>query len=337
LISDAGTEILELVNRLNIPLATSADGKGIIPENHPLCLGCAGGYGRSGANVFIKEADLILYIGCKICDQLSLDWTLPASGVKVIQIDINPAELGRNYPNAASILGDAKVSVAALLAETTRKHPNEAWAEQIISGMKKWHEKIDIPCASEAVPIYGERLCRELQNVLPENAILVSDTGWSACWPAILIEITKQTQRFIRPAGGSLGWGYPASMGAKCACPDRPVICFAGDGALYYHLSELETQVRHNIASVTVLNNNQGLGQSRRGIVDLYADKPGRKEDLFAFSNINISNLAKEIGLFTLRVEKPAEIAPAISKALASGKPALVEVITDITRDPQSY
>jgi acetolactate synthase-1/2/3 large subunit len=336
-ISDAGAEILELVNRLNIPLATSADGKGIIPENHPLCLGCIGGYGRVGANALVKEADLILYIGCKICDQISLDWTLPAPGVKIIQIDLNPAELGRNYPNAASVLGDAKVSVAALLTEATRKHSNAAWSERIIGGMKKWHEKIDVPCASESTPIYGERLCRELQNVLPDNAILVSDTGWSSCWPSILIELTKQTQRFIRAAGGSLGWAFPASLGAKCACPDRPVICFAGDGALWYHFSELETQVRHNISSVTVLNNNYGYGQSRRGIVDLYADKPGHKEDLFAFTKVDFSRIAKEIGLFALRVEKPAEIGPAVSKALASGKPALVEVITDITRDPQVY
>jgi acetolactate synthase-1/2/3 large subunit len=336
-ISDAGSEIQQLVDRLNIPLATSVDGKGIIPENHPLCLGCIGGYGRSGANLFVKEADLILYVGCKTCDQLTLDWTMPGPRVKVIQIDINPAELGRNYPNAASLLGDAKVSVTALLAEATRRHSNGAWAEQIIAGMKKWHEKIDVECASDATPIHGERLCRELQNVLPDNAVFVCDTGWSACWPAILLELSKKTQRFIRAAGGSLGWAFPASLGAKCATPDRPVVCFAGDGALYYHLSELETQVRHNIASVTILNNNQGLGQSRRGIVGLYADNPGSKEDLFAFSNIDISNLAKEIGLFTLRVDKPAEIGPAVAKALASGKPALVEVITDITRDPQVY
>lgn len=335
--SDAGAEVLQLVERLGIPLGTSVDGKGIIPENHPLCIGCVGGYGRLGANEVMKEADLVLFIGCKVCDQVSLDWKLPAPGTKVIQIDINPAELGRNYPNAASLLGDAKVAVAAMVAELSQKHQNQGWGEKTTAAMKAWREKIAVPSASDAVPIYGERLCRDLQNVMPDNAILVADTGWSACWVASMVEITRPTQRFIRAAGGSLGWAFPASLGAKCACPDRPVICFAGDGAFWFHFSELETQVRHNIPSVTVLNNNHGLGQSRRGIVDLYADGAEGADDLFAFKPTNFCNHAKEMGAYAERVEKAADIAPAIQRALASGKPALVEVITDISRDPQIY
>ena len=337
IMSDAGTEIQQLVERLGIPLGSSVDGKGIIPDTHPLCIGCVGGYGRKVANALLAKADLVLYIGCKICDQVSQDWKLPAPGIDVIQIDINPAELGRNYPNAASLLGDAKACVDALLQEMTEKHSNGEWGVKATAMLKKWREDLNEPSASNATPIQTERLCRELQNVLPDNAILVGDTGFSAVWSASIVELTNPGQRYIRAAGGSLGWAFPASLGAKCGCPERPVVCFTGDGAFWYHLAEMETAMRHKIASVTIVNNNSGLGQSRRGIMEVYANQPGRAEDLFKFTAMNFSKYAEELGAFSLRVEKPVDIGPAIVKALASGKPALVEVMTDITSDPQNY
>ena len=337
LMSDAGAETLQLVERLGIPLGTSVDGKGIIPDTHPLCIGCVGGYGRKVANKLLAEADLVLYIGCKVCDQVSLDWKLPAPGVDVVQIDINPAELGRNYPNAASLLGDAKACVAALLREMPDRHGNVKWGAKATVALKKWRETLSAESASDAVPIRAERLCREVQDALPDNAILVGDTGFSAIWSAAIVELTKHGQRYLRPSGGSLGWGFPASLGAKCGCPDRPVVCFSGDGAFWYHFAELETALRHNIATVTVVNNNSGLGQSRRGIMDVYADQPGRAEDLFQFLPVNFSKFAAELGAFAVRAEKPAGIGSAIAKALASEKPAVVEVMTDIACDPQNY
>lgn len=335
--SDAGAEVLQLVERLGIPLGVSVDGKSIIPDTHPLCIGCVGGYGRKVANALLAEADLVLYIGCKVCDQVSLDWKLPEPGTPVIQIDINPAELGRNYPNAASLLGDAKASVAALLREMPDRHANGDWGAKATAALEKWRGELAVHGVSDVVPIRTERLCREVQNALPDNAILVGDTGFSAIWSAGIIELARPGQRYIRAAGGSLGWGFPASLGVKCGCPDRPVVCFSGDGAFWYHFAELETALRHNIATVTVVNNNSGLGQSRRGIMDVYTNQPGRAEDLFQFSAMNFSKFAADLGAFSLRVEKPADIGPAISKALASGRPALVEVLTDIACDPQNY
>ena len=337
LMSDAGAEVLQLVERLGIPLGTSVDGKGIVPESHPLCVGCVGGYGRKAANALLAEADLVVYLGCKVCDQVSLNWTLPDPGTDIIQIDINPAELGRNYPNAASLHGDAKVCVAALLREMPDRHNNGSWGKKTTAVLKKWREDLAGPSASDAVPIYTERLCRELQNALPDNAILVGDTGFSAIWSASIVELTKPDQRYIRAAGGSLGWAFPASLGVKCGYPDRPVVCFSGDGAFWYHFAEMETALRHNISTVTIVNNNSGLGQVRRGILDVYANQSGRAEELFQFSPMNFSKFAAELGAFAIRVEKPADIAPAIAKALACGKPALVEILTDITRDPQNY
>jgi acetolactate synthase-1/2/3 large subunit len=142
LMSDAGAEILQLVERLGIPLGTSVDGKGIIPDTHPLCMGCVGGYGRKVANTLLAEADLVLYIGCKACDQVSQDWKLPAPGTDVIQIDINPAELGRNYPNAASLLGDAKACVAALVREMPNRHGNESWGAKATAALQKWRDPL---------------------------------------------------------------------------------------------------------------------------------------------------------------------------------------------------
>jgi len=176
-----------------------------------------------------------------------------------------------------------------------------------------------------------------VQRALPADGCLVVDTGFSAIWGASLIELTQPRQRFFRPGGGSLGWGFPASLGVKCALPERPVVCFTGDGAFWYHLAELETAVRRNIPTVTVLNNNHGLGQSYRGIKMAYGEAPGRPEDQYAFSSANLANIAREMGALALRVEKAEDIGPALKKALAAERPAVVEVLTDILSDPQDY
>jgi len=138
----------------------------------------------------------------------------------------------------------------------------------------------------------------------------------------------KPTQRFYR-AAGSLGWAFPAAMGAKCAQPDRSVICFSGDGALYYHIAEMETAVRKGIKTVTVVNNNQVLAQSSRGLKALYQDNWEESKLHYSFMPVNLSQVAAEFGAFALRVDNPAQIGPAIKQALAQDKPALVEVLTD--------
>jgi acetolactate synthase-1/2/3 large subunit len=144
-----------------------------------------------------------------------------------------------------------------------------------------------------------------------------------------MVYLTHPEQRYIRCAG-SLGWGFPASLGVKCAAPDRPVICFTGDGGFWYHLSELETARRCGIHTVTVVNNNSALGQCVGSVRRLYADRPGNPDELTTFREANFAAVAEELGCLGIRVEKPGEIRGALQTALAAERPAVVEVVTDV-------
>jgi acetolactate synthase-1/2/3 large subunit len=139
--------------------------------------------------------------------------------------------------------------------------------------------------------------------------------------------MTHPEQSYIR-AAGSLGWGFPASLGAKCGVSDRPVVCFTGDGGLWYHISELETASRYGIKTVTVVNNNHTLNQDAHGLRQQYGDQP-ENDGLVKFQETNFVNIAREMGCMGIRVEKADEIAGALKKALETDRPALVEVITD--------
>jgi len=207
------------------------------------------------------------------------------------------------------------------------------WASRAQEIVAQWRREVEPHQASDAVPIRPERLCRDLTKALPSNAILVADTGFSAIWTGIMVALTHPDQRYLRCAG-SLGWGFPASLGAKCAAPSRPVVCFTGDGGFWYHLSELETARRCGINTVTVVNNNSALGQCVVSVEKLYRGRPGNPDALVRFSNVNFARIAEDLGCLGFRVENPAEIAPALQKALAADRPAVVDVVTDVRCPP---
>jgi len=326
--SGAGPEIVELAEMLSIPTATSLNGKGTILENHPLSLGLVGSYSRWCANRVVSEADLVLFIGSHTGDQVTNYWTVPKPGVPVIQIDIDPSELGRSYPNIVGLMGDAKVTVRRLIECLNPGAKKEKWASHAQKLVKDWQDEQQPLRNSDAVPIRPERLCKELTAALPTNAVLVADTGYSGIWTGTMVYLTHPEQSYIR-AAGSLGWALPASMGAKCAVPDRPVVCFTGDGGLWYHLSELETAVRGGIKTVTVVNNNCCLSQCAGGILAAYGDRPGKSEEIYQFCEVNFARIAQEMGCLGIRVENPEAIAGALKEALAADIPAVVEVVTD--------
>ena len=335
--SSAGPEITKLAEMLSIPVATSLNGKGTILENHPLSLGVVGSYSRWCANRVVAEADLVLFIGSHTGDQVTNGWKVPRPGTPVIQIDINPSELGRSYPNAVSLMGDGKVTAHKLIGSLHYKTGSSEWVQWVQSIVKEWRDEVEPLRNSDAVPIRPERICKELTEVLPPNAILVSDTGFAGIWTGTMVYLTHPGQSYLRCAG-SLGWGFPASLGAKCAAPDRPVISFIGDGGFWYHLSELETALRCGIKTVTVVNNNSCLRQCVEGIDRAYGDRPGKREEMSKFLDVNFAKIAQEIGCFGVRVERPEEISKALKQALESDLPALVDVVTDVTiKAPRSW
>ncbi len=333
--SSAGPEIVELAEMLSIPIATSLNGKEIILEHHPLNVGVVGSYSRWCANRVVSEADLVLFIGSHTGDQVTNDWTVPRPGTPVIQIDIDPSELGRSYPNTVALIGDAKATVRRMKEFLKNKTTHKSWAERTQQLVKEWRDEVEPLRHSGATPIRVERLCKEITQALPPDAILVSDTGYAGIWTGTMVYLTHPGQSYIR-AAGSLGWGFPASLGAKCGAPNRPVICFTGDGGFWYHLGELETASRCNIKTVTVVNNNQCLRQCLEGIHRAYGDRPGNKDEMCKFQDVNFARIAQEMGCLGIRVEHPEEISEALRKALVSDLPAVVDVVTDVTCEAPS-
>lgn len=328
--SSAEAAIVKLAEILLIPIATSLNGKGVIPDNHPLGVGVAGAYCRECANEVLAKADLVFFVGSRTGDILTKDWTLPDKKVSVIQVDIDAAELGRNYPNTFGLMGDARKTIEKMIEEADPRQQKAEWSKEVLRIVNGWRHQVKDLCNSDAVPIRPERLCRELSNALPPNAILVTDTGNSSIWTGGWTDLIYPTQHYLR-AAGSLGWAFPASLGAKCAAPDRPVVCFTGDGGFWYHLSEMETAVRCGIHTVTIINNNHCFGQCSRGVNNAYGGRPGRREDLYKFNEMNFSELAQTMGCKGIRVERPEDILSSIKLALAADEPVVVEVLTDET------
>ncbi|MBS1211910.1 MAG: acetolactate synthase large subunit [Proteobacteria bacterium] len=329
--SEARQEVVELAEKLQIPVITSLNAKSTIVDTHPLAVGVSGSYSRDCANRTLLEADLVFFIASHTGGQVTHSWRFPPVGTTVIQLDIDPAELGRNYPNAASILGDAKVSLRRLIDAVQPNSPAaaKAWTGRVQQIVAEWRAEHEPLRASDAVPIRPERICRAISEVLPPDGVVVSDTGHSGIWTGSMIDFTHPEQRYFRCAG-SLGWGFPASLGVKCALPDKPVVCFNGDGGFYYHIGELESAKRYNINVVVVVNNTSALNQEINLTHAAYGGKTrGRGEELWRFPPMNFAKVAESFGCVGIRVEKPGELNDTLKSAFAMNKPVVVDVVTD--------
>jgi acetolactate synthase-1/2/3 large subunit len=330
--SGAQAEAVALAEALQIPVATSLNGKDTIPATHPLSVGVAGSYSRESANRIVGRADLVCFIGTEAGGMTTHFWAVPPIGTPAIQIDINPEALGRNYPLVAAVNGDAKVTLARMLdaADRTGAGRRDAWIAETRRICAEWREKYASLMASDAVPIRPERLCADLTRHVPKDAIVVVDTGHAGMWMGGLFDLTSPRQSYIRSAG-HLGWAFPAGLGAKCACPDRPVVTFTGDAGFWYHIGEIETAVRWQINAVTVVNNNGGGNQSKRGFDRVYggAQTEGGRA-LWTFNKTNFARIAEDMGALGIRVENAAAFPAALARALAAGRPAVIDAVTDI-------
>lgn len=330
--SGAQSELVALARKLDMPVATSLNAKGSIAENDPLSIGLVGTYSRECTNRIVCEADLVFYVGSLTGGQVTNNWTVPQPGTPVIQLDIDPVGLGRNYPNVASLCGDAKAVLGQLIEAADGVAVNagrEAWHARAAELIAEWRASVESDVHSDATPIRPERMAKEISDFLPSDAIVLAGTGHSGLWAGMFVELTSPEQTFLR-AAGSLGWAFPAALGAKCASPDRPVICFTGDGGFYYHMSDLETAVRYGINAVIVVNNNRSLSMER----EIYTDECGldtaEARALWIYEDFNLAKVAESMGCLGIRVEKPSEMQPALEQAVAANRPVVVDVVGDM-------
>ncbi|MGE3536590.1 MAG: thiamine pyrophosphate-binding protein [Candidatus Tectimicrobiota bacterium] len=336
-VSKAGPDILALAEALAAPVATTLGARGIIPTTHRLSVGVAGSYSAPPANRIVHSADLVLFIGCDTGDQVTLNWQIPPLSTPIVQIDADPLDIGRSYPHTTGLVGDPQATVERLVQLIGQPTRDRGFAEEAAQIVAEWRASMAPLVEKNTAPITVERLCAEVTRALPADGVLVADTGYSGIWTGTMVELNGAGQTYLR-AAGSLGWAFPASLGAKCAAGERTVICFTGDGGFYYHLAELESARRCHIPVVVIVNNNSGFGQNLTGVHRIAGNRQDRGEALIRFGPTDFTSVARSFGVRGIRVEQPGEIATALQQAIAADAPVVVDVVTALEpRAPEAW
>ena len=330
--SGACPEFQALCERLAIPVLTTLAGKGVLADTHPQVIGVAGTYSRKCANDVLAEADLIVAIGTRLGAHPTVNYQHPQAGTKLVHIDLDPRIPGRNFPTVAALIGDARAALNALSAAISEKDAKKRapargkWLKSTQVRLVAWKEQFN-KLAGIAM-VEGRINPRHLMSVLdrfigPDDA-LASDTGYSAGFAATMVDLKSAGRNFFR-AYGSLGWGFPGAIGASLARKTGHVVCVTGDGGFCYHLTEIETALRVGARPIIVVLNNSRLGFEYTMQKVFFG---GSTDATQQFRETNYAAIANAYGAHGERVEKPEEILPALRRSAASGKLAIVDVVT---------
>jgi acetolactate synthase-1/2/3 large subunit len=277
------------------------------------------------ANLAVSECDVLLGVGVRFDDRATGDVRHFASKAKIIHIDIDPAEVGKIIRVDVPIFGDAKRSLAAIIkalkARAKRGKPSE-WLRHVEKLQKELSPRMDY----DEVPIKPQRAIKEMMDVLSEDAIVVTEVGQCEMWAAHFFKVRKP-RHFISSGGlGTMGFGFPASIGVKVARPECDVVDIAGDGSFLMNSQELATAVDNEINVVVCILNNRHLGMVKQW-QDLFFEK--RRSAVYLGETPNFVKLAEAYGAWGDKVTRPSEIAPKLREALKCGKPAVLDIVID--------
>jgi len=338
LLSEAWTELKELAECAGIPVATTLMGKGAFPENHPLALGMTGIWGTRAANETTREADAILAIGTGFAEADCSSWdpkyTFAIPPSDLIQIDIDPQEIGKIYPTRLGIIGDAKASLAALV-EHTRKRVTKDWREstrfvELNARKESWRRELVESQKDSGKPIHPARLLAELGRALPPDAIAVTDVGWNKNGAGQQLPASGP-RTFITSGGlATMGFAPAAAIGAKLAAPHRKVVGLVGDGGLMSVSGALTTAVELGIPVLWVLFNNFCFATIRSVGTTYFKNTYGTeftRPDGTPY-NPDFQLMAKAFGIESRLVEEPEQLASVLQETLALDVPCLLEVRT---------
>jgi acetolactate synthase-1/2/3 large subunit len=334
--SDAAPELVKLAELGAIPVATTNMGKGTIDERAPLSLGVFGncmGHGSRSQHLraYASEADLILFVGSRTNSNGTANWTLFPPAARFIHVDIDGFEIGRNY-EALRLAGDAKATLAALLAELREKDfPDRAArlarvTEDTAAARAKSNAILDEIGAGRQGAVRPEHLTRILDGIIGPKDIVCADASYSSNWVSTFLSAKANGARFIEPRGmAGLGWGLPLAMGAKLARPEANVFALVGDGGFAHCWSELEAARRLGIKLVVMVLNNQILGYQKHG-EEWFLHHHSDAADL---GPVDHAAIARACDCFGERVASPEAFAPALERAMKDARPALLDIITD--------
>jgi acetolactate synthase-1/2/3 large subunit len=341
ILSEASAALTALAEHLAIPVATSMMGKGSISEENPLAMGMTGFWGTRLANDTVRLADVVLAVGTKFaeadCSSWMPEYTFAIPPTRLIQIDIDPQEIGKNYPAEISILGDARSVLEDLLAEVSAKAAKRNWQDvprvaQLARDKVAWWKSLQEDPGLDSTPIHPFRILKEVRALLPPDAIVVTDVGWNKNGLAQQFPITQPQTHF--PPGGfaTMGFGPAAVIGVKMGAPDRTVMALIGDGAMASVTGVLVTAREQNTKAVWLVMNNYALG-TIYGLQQhaYHRDIGTRFVDPRTGENVgpNFAEVAKGFGVASRRVERPEELKPALIEALAHDGPFLLDVVMD--------
>ena len=320
--SNACSELIALAEILLAPVATTLMGKGAIPENHPLSIGMVGMHGTVAANHLVQEADVILAVGMRFSDRTTGNIKTFCPNGKIIHIDIDSSEIGKNLRPHIPIVADAKKALKAIynqLMEKIRKKERSEW-------LKKMHEFKGIQ--EEMLKSYGEgmkppALMIEIRKILPNSSIITTEVGQNQMWAALYLKVYKP-RTFISSGGlGTMGFGFPAAIGAKVACPDVPVVDIAGDGSFIMTEQDLAASVAGKIPVVVVILNNSMLGMVAQW-QRLFYDRRYSSVELRGLPDF--VKLAEAYGAQGFRVQSVEEFKKALKAAINSDVTTVIDV-----------
>jgi acetolactate synthase I/II/III large subunit len=341
--SGASQELAALAERISAAVGTTLSGKGSIAEDHPLSVGVTGSMGTTAAAAALAEADVVLLAGAKGSSGATFGWTLPRADQAVVQLDVDPAELGRAFPLRAALLADARAGLRALVAALCAPaadgladaaadvEPGRApWRARIAELTAAWRTERDGERASESVPLAPQRVLAALEAALGPDDVLVCDASLASGWGGAYLEQRSAGRRVLCPRGqAGLGYALPAAIGVATADPGRRTVVLTGDGALGYAAGELPTVAEHGLPVTVVVLNNRSLGWIRwyRRITF------GRGWEDEDFADVAFADAAGAFGLRGRRVTEPGQLEPALRAALTGG-PSLVDVVTEPWQTP---
>jgi acetolactate synthase-1/2/3 large subunit len=340
LTSGAWNELTAFAEGLNIPVATSINGKGSIAETSSVSLGVVGGNGaRAYTNAVVSNADLVIFVGTRTDSTTTDHWHVPQlyGDVTAIQIDVEPWEIGNNYPLVAPVAGDAKLALVDLLAAIDRPKEVAARHRERIDGLvaeaDRYWADVARQAAQETMPIKPQQVVRAMRELLGDDTLIVADPGTPTPYLAAQYELRRAGRTTIIPrAHGGLGYAIPGVVGAAYAAPDRRIIGMTGDGSVGMSVGEMETITRLNLPVVIIQTSNGSFGWIKQ-LQHLYHDDRYFSVD---FNPIDYAAIARGFGFEAKQIIDPADVKRGIRDALADGRPYFLDIVTEsqITETP---
>ncbi len=317
--ADASPELLEFVEKVNAPVCDSLMGKGAFPGTHALYAGMLGMHGTKYANLGVADCDLLITIGSRFSDRVFGNAAKFAQHAKVLQIDVDPAEINKNIITSASIIGDVK-EVLKRLNPLLDQQNHEEWVAHI----EDLKERFPLKYNQEGLT--GPYIIEEIYRVTKGDAIICTEVGQHQMWAAQYYKYSKPRTLLTSGGLGTMGYGLGASMGAKTARPEKTVINVAGDGCFRMNLNELATASRYNIPIVEVVINNHVLGMVRQWQTLFYG---GRYSATVLDDKVDFVKVAEGLGCKAVRITKKEEVGPALEEAIAYGGPVVLDCQID--------